>query len=195
MDKESRQCSWYRLLVASTDNDTRVFIFKYDVEDVQDGRVWHGLLDLSRLLLDSLRQVRPFDVQRRPLFFICHGLGGLLLKQALYLAQQRYPMIINALSGVIFLGSPHLTTTDDERWENWQLLLKLYRKDVSKSVLRIEDIQILASVCGKFNALNLRIPVLSVYEQRKTKIRDAGPFGRFKTVERVVSLTRTCQPS
>lgn len=61
-DKASKQCSWLKLLVASTDNDTRVFIFKYDIENIEDGSVWHQLLALARDLMDALRQARPFEV-------------------------------------------------------------------------------------------------------------------------------------
>ncbi|KAI0811535.1 hypothetical protein GGR55DRAFT_105033 [Xylaria sp. FL0064] len=151
-DNVSRRCSWLKLLVASTDNDTRVFIFKYDIVPSDDGSVWHQMLGLGRVLLDDLRQARPFESQRRPLHFICHSLGGILLKQALLIAQYDYPAIRNAVSGIIFLSSPHLTTADDARWELWKLILRLFRKDVPKNVLREKDTKMLANVCDKFTA-------------------------------------------
>lgn len=61
-EKVSEECSWLKLLVASTDNDTRVFIFKYEIEPNETGSVWHQLLGLSKVLLDNLRQIRPFEV-------------------------------------------------------------------------------------------------------------------------------------
>ena len=73
-EKESKQCSWLKLLVASTDNDTRVFIFKYDIQTKtgEDGNVWHQLLALGRFLLDALRQARPFEVGRLSRLYSCH---------------------------------------------------------------------------------------------------------------------------
>lgn len=109
-----------------------------------------------------------------------------MLKQALYLACRDYPTIRNALSGIIFLSTPHLTNIEDERWANWRLMLRLFRKDVSKTALRKEDIELLANVCERFNGLYLRTPIMSVFEEIKTKIRDTGPIGRFRTVEKQV---------
>lgn len=110
-----------------------------------------------------------------------------MLKQALYFAHYDYPSVRNALSGIIFLGTPHLTSVDDDRWENWRLILKLGRKEISKNALCFQDIQLLAEVCEKFNGLNLAIPVLSVYENIGTKVRDAGPISRFRATGKLVS--------
>lgn len=63
LGKENRQCTWLKLLVASTDNDTRVFVFRYDIEPREDGVLWHQLLGLGKVLLDAIRQVRPFEVR------------------------------------------------------------------------------------------------------------------------------------
>ncbi|KAM0267930.1 hypothetical protein ACHAPA_005528 [Fusarium lateritium] len=195
---ESTSCSWLKLLTASTDQDTRVFIFTYDIDSTgaEDGHVWHQLLFLGHNLLDTIRQARPFDVDspkesfkqnanffsfsqvhRRPLYFICHGLGGIILKQAMVLAHHDYPNIRNALAGIVFLGTPHLCTADDDRWENWRLILQIYRKDIPKTILRKEDKESLASVCEHFSALNLPVPILSVFESTETKVPASGPLG------------------
>ncbi|KAG8362497.1 hypothetical protein FVEN_g60 [Fusarium venenatum] len=173
---EENSCSWLKLLLASTDQDTRVFIFTYDIDSTgaEDGHVWHQLLVLGGSLLDNIRQARPVDYHRRPLYFICHGLGGIILKRALNLAHHDYPNIHNALSGIVFLGTPHLCTTEDDRWDNWRKILQLYRKDVPKTVLRNEDKESLAYVCEQFSALNLPVPILSVFESTETKVPASG---------------------
>ena len=63
----------------------------------------------------------------------------------------------------------------------------LRQKDIRKTALGRSDIKTLASVCDKFTSLDLRIPVMSVYESTATKIHDTGPIGRFRAAERVVS--------
>lgn len=130
-----------------------------------------------------------FRVQylKRPIYFICHSLSGILLKHALYLAHQELPAIRNAIAGLIFLGSPHLTSVTDQRWEFWKMILKMYRKDLPKDILRTKDIKTLAEVCGKFSGLNINTPVLSVYEMAESKMRDSGPLERFRPLEKVVS--------
>ncbi|KAI1448209.1 P-loop containing nucleoside triphosphate hydrolase protein [Annulohypoxylon stygium] len=144
------------------------------------------MLSLAPAFLDSLRQARPFESQRRPLYFICHSLSGVLLKQVLYLAHRDLPAIRNAIAGLMFLGSPHLTSPTDERWELWRLILRLLRKNIPKNALREEDIKILTEVCERFSGLNLEIPVLSVYEMSETKVRESGALGRFRSVEKVL---------
>jgi hypothetical protein len=90
------------------------------------------------------------------------------------------------LAGIIFLGTPHLTFIDDDRWEKWRLLLKLNYKDVPKKILQPRDIQLLASVCDDFDGLNIQIPILSVYENIPTKIKNIGSISLFHTTEQVV---------
>lgn len=106
------------------------------------------------------------------------------MKQALYLASYDFPATRNALAGIIFLGTPHLTSPNDERWENWRLLLRIYRKDLPKTILSPQDIEMLAEVCLRFGGLNLHIPVLSVYETVETKVS----MGRFRTITKTVSF-------
>lgn len=62
---EEKSCSWLKLLLASTDQDTRVFIFTYDIDPTgaEDGHVWHQLLLFGNNLLDTIRQARPFEVR------------------------------------------------------------------------------------------------------------------------------------
>lgn len=110
----------------------------------------------------------------------------------MYLAQDGYPAIRNALSGIIFLGTPHLGTADDERWENWLLLLKSYRRDTPKTALSRQAVEMLANVCHRFTSLtcNLPIQVLSVFETVETRVRDSGPLGAFKATPTTVSSSR-----
>lgn len=110
----------------------------------------------------------------------------MLLKQALYLARRDYAAIYNALSGIIFLGTPHLTSADDERWERWRLILKLFRKDVPKTAVSRQDAEMLVKVFERFNGLNLRISVISVYETKETKMKDKGPIDRIRGVGKMV---------
>lgn len=112
-----------------------------------------------------------------------------MLKQALYLAHYNYPAIRNALAGIIFLGTPHLTTVDDDRWDVWRSILKLCANDVPKNSLQGQDIQLLSNICENFNRLNIQIPILSVYETVPTKIKSQGPLAYFQTTEPMVIMT------
>lgn len=103
----------------------------------------------------------------------------------MYMAYHDYQPIHNALSGIVFLGTPHLCTTDDARWDHWRLILQLYRRDIPKTALRDEDKLDLSSVCERFSSLNLPIPILSVYESTETKIPASGPLGLLRNRQNV----------
>jgi hypothetical protein len=75
-------------------------------------------------------------------------------------------------SGIIFLGTPHTTSKDDKRWENWKWILKLTRKDIPKQSQTDGDINMLVEVCQIFELLHLQIPVLSVFEAKETRVRE-----------------------
>ncbi|KAI1441846.1 hypothetical protein F5Y02DRAFT_410493 [Annulohypoxylon stygium] len=104
-------------------NDTRVN-WLYDivptVEGLQNVRVtmvnhqarWDSNVskmgirkDASELLesIESIHRAKP----RRPIVFIAHGLGGLVLKEALLLAKAYSRDVASMTKGIIFLGVPH----------------------------------------------------------------------------------------
>ncbi|KXJ93470.1 hypothetical protein Micbo1qcDRAFT_232983 [Microdochium bolleyi] len=60
-------------------------------------------------LLQQLSQTRAGLDQSRPVFFICHSLGGLVAKLALIKASQReeYRWLIYACHGITFFATPH----------------------------------------------------------------------------------------
>jgi hypothetical protein len=109
------------------------------------------------------------------------------------LAHHEYPHIRDALAGIVFLGTPHLCTVDDDRWENWRLILQIYRKDIPKTLLRNEDKESLASVCEDFSALNLPVPILSVFESTETKVPASGPLGTIRAGGRLNVKVRDYQ--
>lgn len=70
------------------------------------------------------------------------------------------------------MGTPHTISLEDRCWENWKWILKSTRKDIPKQSLSEDDIKALSEVCHHFQKLELQIPVLSVYEANKSKVRD-----------------------
>ncbi|KAF2802482.1 uncharacterized protein BDZ99DRAFT_576851 [Mytilinidion resinicola] len=177
-------CSWLKPLVAATTNDTRVLYFAYDLE--LDGT------DIKKLQQET-------NTQQRPVLFICHSLGGLILKQALWIAHQHTPdaetpTLEDVTSGILFLGSPHTTSKDDKNWENRKWILKSTRKDVPKQSLTDEDIGHIGEVCQHFEKLDLHIRVISVFEANKSKVRDSLlKFIRSDTNRQILFDQQLCQ--
>ena len=64
-------------------------------------------------MLSELRDVRLGEAQFRPLFFLAHSLGGIVVKKALIIAKQRpsqYGQILENTRHLMFFGTPHQGT-------------------------------------------------------------------------------------
>jgi hypothetical protein len=98
--------------------------------------------------------------------------------------------LINLLSGVVFLGTPHPTYKNEKRWPYLGLILRSKSK-FPKVVLAQAELEaaIVANVSQKFEEIGLEIPIISVYEQRKTKIGE----GLFRSTTELVSLATVNQ--
>ena len=64
-------------------------------------------------LLGELQDVRSGEAQFRPLFFLAHSLGGIVVKKALIIAKQRpsqYGQMLENTRHLMFFGTPHQGT-------------------------------------------------------------------------------------
>ncbi|KAG4443916.1 hypothetical protein IFR05_000556 [Cadophora sp. M221] len=90
----------------------RVLLFEYNSRVAGFGAVNLGINDHADSLLDSYRALRIAS-SNLPTIFICHSLGGLVVKQALVRAILRSPNdpgmrnIKDKTYGLVFFGTPH----------------------------------------------------------------------------------------
>lgn len=75
---------------------------------------WESILmlgyDFLQNLSDAQSQTDTDLTTHRPIVIVCHSLGGIVVKQALCVANKQFPRygsIVNAIAGVIFLSTPH----------------------------------------------------------------------------------------
>ena len=70
-----------------------------------------GIADFANDLLSRLQDARRSSTERkRPILFICHSLGGIVVKRAIILAHEdsdTYHDLQDAVKGVVFMGTPH----------------------------------------------------------------------------------------
>jgi hypothetical protein len=87
--------------------ESRIFLCEYD-STVAYGRDRSSFLDKANALLEAIT-IKRRDANQRPLLFLGHSLGGLLIKQALINAHnnKRYTPIKDATVGVAFFATPH----------------------------------------------------------------------------------------
>ncbi|KAH7007923.1 uncharacterized protein B0I36DRAFT_202569, partial [Microdochium trichocladiopsis] len=99
---------WLKDILPSYVPGARVFTFGYASRTVRNPLI-ATVPDFARALLDSLRNLRQ-EGSERATIFVCHGLGGIVCKQALvfaHLDQKRSGAVLDSNVGVVFLGAPH----------------------------------------------------------------------------------------
>lgn len=92
---------WVRQGIRRYANNARVMLYRH--RELTDGATINGL---ARDLLNSVVARREDGRQNRPLFFIAHSVGGLVVKRALVIAsqEQNYRGIMYNCHGVSFFG-------------------------------------------------------------------------------------------
>ncbi|KAI1411461.1 tetratricopeptide repeat domain-containing protein [Hypoxylon sp. FL1857] len=138
--------------------------------DIGDGFSWEAFLKTGSDLAEDLARLAT-KFPNRPIIFIAHSLGGVLLKKALLLAHQnlqdpRFKLVVDCLSGILFLGTPHASQSDEDTLlRHNQILFSCAKIAVQKQSSRLprHDVFQLATLAATFEQI-ANIPVLSVFE-------------------------------
>ncbi|KXX80184.1 Protein SERAC1 [Madurella mycetomatis] len=96
----------------------QVFSWSYNASIKGLGKMRDHALSLLTSLRDRLEDE---DTPTRPLLFVCHSSGGVLVKQALWLAfndMEQYESVARSICGVVFLSTPH-SGFNLEGWERF----------------------------------------------------------------------------
>ncbi|KAF4334524.1 hypothetical protein FBEOM_11641 [Fusarium beomiforme] len=89
----------------------RVLLYGYDAR-VESSISFQSIHDLAENLRGSLKAIRPDTIKKRPLIFIGHSLGGLIIKELLLIqaepgSDEMDMFSLRATGGVLFFGVPH----------------------------------------------------------------------------------------
>ncbi|KAE8412673.1 hypothetical protein BDV36DRAFT_300652 [Aspergillus pseudocaelatus] len=98
------------LLPLSVPN-VRVLLFAYNSSITWNAAI-AGVKDHATTLMNLLILQRK-ESPERPLIFICHSLGGLVVKQALLLDDPKFQEAIKSTRGLVFFATPHRGATGD----------------------------------------------------------------------------------
>ncbi|ESZ92794.1 putative ankyrin repeat-containing protein [Sclerotinia borealis F-4128] len=96
--------AWILRDIRSHEDMDMVRVLLYDHGYPKDGDT---LKQLANRLLDNVKKLRSIEKESRPLFFICHSTGGLVVKIALTEARRLKDSILNDCYGVTFFATPH----------------------------------------------------------------------------------------
>ena len=123
---------------------------------------------------------------------VAHSLGGLVVKevctapappsaqtklrqifdkalQIVYKQRSDYRAFLRSLAAVILLGTPHSTNQDD--WKHFANVLHTGSGTQKKRAMTTDEMAALAETSTRFEQAGVSVPVFSICETQKTKVR------------------------
>ncbi|RDW58801.1 hypothetical protein BP6252_13277 [Coleophoma cylindrospora] len=113
---KSSGCNWIQdeSMLPKAIPNTRILRYGYDANWGGEDPIKSKLPDMARDLLADLKtEAERQDHPRRPLVFICHCFGGLIVEKAIFIARthkSKYPEIFKSCRGLVLMGTPHRGT-------------------------------------------------------------------------------------
>ncbi|UKZ84350.1 uncharacterized protein TrAFT101_000261 [Trichoderma asperellum] len=158
---------WLRDFLRQSVPNTRIFTYGYDTK-ICDSQSEVSILELGKTLLESIKITRGKDTKDRPLIFIAHSLGGLVVKEALVRAStgnEADQTISRSCYALLFFGVPN-------RGLNNLSLMSMVKGQPNESLVRDldESSRFLSSLHERFNAYFTfdNTHVLSISETKHT---------------------------
>ncbi|KAF8535741.1 hypothetical protein BDD12DRAFT_891916 [Trichophaea hybrida] len=107
-NRETNQM-WLKDLLPHDVQNIRIMSYGYDSSLLGDGKADNRLLDHQRLFIQDSENARSSVKTNRPIIFIGHSLGGILILQALIECKRNreHTHILDAMHSIIFFGTPH----------------------------------------------------------------------------------------
>ncbi|RYP46683.1 hypothetical protein DL768_007155 [Monosporascus sp. mg162] len=153
---------WPESLLPAKVPYSRILSFGYDAAVIG----WRTRISSNRIgdhaknLVAALASHRDADnSSNRPIIFVCHSLGGLVCKDALWCSktspENHLQRILNCTLGILFLGTPHSGTGLAKVAER---LIQLVSNPATRTNLRIlevlcRDSEVLARIQDDFHSL------------------------------------------
>ncbi|KAJ3847439.1 Alpha/Beta hydrolase protein, partial [Lentinula lateritia] len=174
--KTRERFMWLRDCLPEQIPAARVIAYGYNANvysDVSMGR----MRTFAETFLERLRYIRERN-PARPLIIIAHSMGGLIIKQALIIAHnradKRYDSIINSVSGIVFLGTPHQGGNGVDTARFVANFVRAFNIDVRVDLIKSLDPRsmVLFDLTDDFRQLvsSKGIEIASLFETKKTKI-------------------------
>ncbi len=112
---------WPEALLPGSIPTARIITFGYDADilHIFDSHKGHTLIDHASHLARALATLRS-ETSSRPLIFVAHSLGGLIVEQTLLDCRdsqdRNWNSVLESTIGIAYIGTPH-TGPDLVRWE------------------------------------------------------------------------------
>ncbi|KAL8924256.1 MAG: hypothetical protein Q9172_002769 [Xanthocarpia lactea] len=166
---------WLRDTLPGDLPHSSIWTYGFDSAVALSGSV-AGIQDFARDLLERLLGIQSSEKQtERPQIFICHSLGGIVIKKALISASllPDYEPVRRNIKAIVFMGTPHKGSrissylTPLTRILNGLLPTSPIRSDL------IGNLQVLSRTLSEVSEMSVQalsqLSVISFYEQKKMK--------------------------
>ncbi|KAM7215760.1 putative WD40 domain containing protein [Rhypophila decipiens] len=153
----------------------RIFTFGYNA-NFRDSKTTYSILDFSKSLLAYMQAygsdgANDTAIGGKPIVFVCHSMGGLVVKKALVLGKtnDQYASLLSRVHGIMFLSTPHRGSSHASTLNGLLSLLvgsskKVYVSELEPSSTSIGDInEQFRGICGSWE-------LVSFYENKVTKL-------------------------
>ena len=168
---------WLRDYLPEEIPSARIMTFGYDSTLAFSNSVAR-IEDKALDLLNRLGAKRDESTDRRPVVFICHSLGGVVVKKALILAHERsldpvFKDILKNTKAIAFLGVPH-KGSDSAWWANFAAnalkgaSIGLTTNNALVADLR-KDSSALSTISKQFIERSRDLSIYTFYERLKLK--------------------------
>ena len=193
----SNQKFWPRDFLPKDLPASRIMTFGYDADPDSARHLAKQILYYhAEDLMSSLeRQRTSRESERRPLIFVCHSLGGLIVKSMLVMASgsNRLPgrprNVYQSTCGIIYYGTPHRGSKPDAWRQAIQKAIALGPNGTQLSKPLQRDSDMLALRLEQYNSISADIPSVFFYECRGTDSLGSKSLVRTKRFDIEVLLT------
>lgn len=183
--------NWLRDLLPRHVRVGRVVSYGYDatVRSFAADDASENIQRMAESLVQELRANRQFaGTLRRPIIFICHGLGGVIVKRSLiYSSTRTAPKVVHlwdqfvSTFAILFFGTPHGRSATS----NWQALEQLLSSPRSHtkslfhgrgSLAAGETLQVPHSISNDFMPLVKQFHMFFFWEGLRTRFKDRSEY-------------------
>jgi hypothetical protein len=130
--------------------------------------------DIAIAFIHKLKSVNRSSLSAKPLLFLAHSLGGIVLKHALVLLanSENLKFMLDTVNGAIFFGVPN-------RGMNMSHLLPMVEGQPNVSLIRLlsPDSQYLSDLDEQFSSISTfrNVLILSAYETKRSQTTKVVP--------------------
>lgn len=181
---------WPRDLLPQSVKDVRILSWSYDssIAEISSFSSQNSIFAHAENLLGDLANVRETEHESiRPIVFVGHSLGGLVIKEALCRSQTllstnqdpELSSIYSHTAGVVFMGTPHRGSFEENfakivSWAAWATLRSPNHRLLSTLA---EDSDILERQRLAFVSITEKMPIVCLHEEKRMAV--PGTWGRY----------------